>query len=176
MAPRSLFVLDSNVLIDYCAADRTVLTLVSRHVAVIHVPSVLLEEVGDDLDESECERLGIVIVEPETELLVAAGKRRPGLSYYDHVCLLAAKQNRWTCVTNDGRLRRECTSERIPILWGLEIMVPLVTEGHLTRDAARSVARAIAASNPTFITKEIIARFDARLDRVRASRRRSRRR
>jgi len=171
MAPRSLFVLDSNVLIDYCAADRSMLTLVSRHVGIIHVPSVLLEEIGEDLDESECERLGIVVVEPEVELLVAAGKRRPGLSYYDHVCLLAAKQNRWTCVTNDGRLRRECRSEQIPILWGLEIMFPLVADGHLTRNAARSVARAIAAANPVFITTEIIARFDARVEALKIARR-----
>jgi predicted nucleic acid-binding protein len=158
MAAGPLFVLDANVLIDYCGSDASVLTLASRHVGVIHVPSVLLEEV-EGLDESECERLGLVVVEPEGSLLVAAGRRRPGLSYYDHVCLLAAKAAGWTCVTNDGRLRRECRSEEVPVRWGLELMVPLVAAGHLTISAATAVAETIHASNPMFITTQILGSF-----------------
>jgi len=77
------------VLIDYCAADSAILTLISRHVGQIHVPVELLEEVKA-LDESECERLGLRVFEPEFDVVAAAGKRRPGLSYYDHLCLLVA--------------------------------------------------------------------------------------
>lgn len=164
MADSALLVLDANVLIDYCAADRNVLTLASRHVGPIHVPSVLLDEV-DGLDESECERLGLLVVEPEGALLVAAGRRRPGLSYYDHVCLLAAKAAGWTCVTNDGRLRRECTVEKVPVLWGLELMVPLVADRHLSIGAANSVAEAIHAANPLYITDDILRRFAVRIGR-----------
>jgi predicted nucleic acid-binding protein len=170
MAPVPLLVLDSNVLIDYCAADKSVLTLASRHVGAIHVPSVLLEEVGD-LDESECERIGIFVVEPEPNLLVAAGKRRPGLSYYDHVCLLAAKAAGWTCVTNDGRLRRECKVEKLPVLWGLELMVSLVEGHHLPPDAARAVAKAIGTANPLYITEEILRRFGERITQAGRGRR-----
>lgn len=158
----ALLVLDSNVLIDYCDADRSVLTLASRHVGQIHVPSVLLDEV-DGLDESECGRLGLLVVEPEGALLAAAGRRRPGLSYYDHVCLLAAKKEGWTCVTNDGRLRRECTAERVSVWWGLELMVPLVADRHLTIAAATTVAQAIHVANPLYITDDILRRFKARI-------------
>jgi predicted nucleic acid-binding protein len=165
MADSALLVLDANVLIDYCGADRNVLTLASRHVGPIHVPSVLLDEV-DGLDESECERLGLRVVEPEGALLVAAGRRRPGLSYYDHVCLLAAKAAGWTCVTNDGRLRRECTADKVPVLWGLELMVPLVAGRHLTVSAAMVVAGAIHEANPFYITKEIVRRFEMRIARA----------
>jgi len=165
MAGSALLVLDANVLIDYCAADRSVLTLAARHVGPIHVPSVLLDEV-DNLDENECERLGLVVVEQESSLLVAAGRRRPGLSYYDHVCLLAAKAAGWTCVTNDGRLRRECRTEEVPVWWGLELMVPLVAERHLTIAAATTVAEAIHSANPIYITDEIVRRFEARIARV----------
>ena len=56
MADDALFVLDANVLIDYSESDPSVLTLASRHVGRIHVPSVLLEDI-DALDESECGRL-----------------------------------------------------------------------------------------------------------------------
>jgi len=40
-------------------------------------------------------RMRCSVVEQESSLLVAAGRRRPGLSYYDHVCLLAAKAAGW---------------------------------------------------------------------------------
>jgi hypothetical protein len=129
------------------------------------VPSVLLDEV-DGLDESECERLGLVVVEPEGALLVAAARRRSGLSYYDHVCLLAAKAGGWTCITNDGRLRRECTADKVPVWWGLELMVPLVAGRHLTIPAAMAVAEAIQTTNPLYITKEIVRRFEMRIART----------
>jgi hypothetical protein len=129
------------------------------------VPSVILDEV-DGLDESECARLGLVVVEPDGALLIAAGRRRPGLSYYDHVCLLAAKAAGWTCVTNDGRLRRECTADKVPVLWGLELMVPLVAERHLTASAATAVAGAIHTANPIYITKDIVRRFEMRVART----------
>ncbi len=166
-------ILDANVLIDYCAADRSVLTLISRHVGLVHVPSVLLEEV-EGLDQSECERLGLVVVEPEVALLAAAGTRRPGLSYYDHLCLLAAKAAGWTCVTNDGRLRRECTAEHVAILWGLEPMITLVAGAHLTASEARRVSRGISASNPRFITPTILEAFDAKIDAAAPPRKRRR--
>jgi len=158
-----LLILDANVLIDYCGADRSILTLISDRVGRIHVPSVLLEEV-DDLDESECDRLSLLLIEPSLELLTGAGKRRPGLSYYDHLCLLAAKEASWTCVTNDGRLRRECGVEGVGVLWGLEPMVDLVAGGHMTAPQAREVAERIHQANPLFITTEIVKRFVTRVN------------
>jgi rRNA-processing protein FCF1 len=165
-----LLILDANVLIDYCAADRWVLTLISQHVGRINVPAALLDEV-EDLDESECDRLSIQVVELPLELLENAGKRRPGLSYYDHLCLLAAKEGGWTCVTNDGRLRRECAAETVPVLWGLEPMLDLIAGGQMTVAQAQEVAERIHESNPLFITKGIVGRF---LTRARNAARRPR--
>jgi predicted nucleic acid-binding protein len=161
-AQSAFLILDANVLIDYCAADRSVLTLISEHVGRVQVPTVLLEEV-EDLDESECDRLSLQLVEPSLELLTGAGRRRIGLSFYDHLCLLAAKDGGWTCVTNDGRLRRECAAERVPVLWGLEPMIDLVATGHMTSAQAREIAERIHLANPLFITMAIVDRFTARL-------------
>jgi len=61
--PPGFLILDANVLIDYCATERSILTLISRHVGQIHVPVELLEEVKA-LDESECDRLGLHVFEP----------------------------------------------------------------------------------------------------------------
>jgi len=78
---------------------------------------------------AKCDRLGLHVFEPELEQLTAAGKNvAPALSYYDHLCLLVAKLGGWTCVTNDGKLRRDSVrgSRRCRVLWGLEPMIALV--------------------------------------------------
>jgi predicted nucleic acid-binding protein len=163
--PPGLLILDANVRIDYCAADSTILTLISRHLGQVHVPVELLEEVKA-LDASECDRLGLHVIEPENAMLAAAGKHRPGLSYYDHLCLLVAKQGGWICVTNDGRLRRECGVEGVPVLWGLEPMIALVEMGQITAAEAKKVARAVQKENPFYITEAVILRFSQRIDAV----------
>jgi len=162
---QGFLILDANVLIDYCAADRTILTLISRHVGQVHVPVELLEEVKA-LDEGECERLGLRVFEPELELLMMAGKRRPGLSYYDHLCLLVAKQGGWACVTNDGKLRRDCIAENVPVLWGLEPMIDLVGSGNLTVAEAKKVAHTIQTENPHYITAAVVGRFVQKIEAV----------
>jgi predicted nucleic acid-binding protein len=168
-AQENFLILDANVLIDYCASDETILTLIARHVGKVYVPSVLLEEV-QGLDESRCEQLGLTIDEPDAERLVAAGVRRAGLSYYDHLCLLSAKDAGWTCVTNDGRLRRECKVEGVPVLWGLEPMIALVSGGHLSATEAERIARSIQNENPGFITDAIIDGFVAKISGKRRTR------
>jgi predicted nucleic acid-binding protein len=158
-------ILDANVLIDYCATERNILTLISRHVGQVHVPAELLEEVKG-LDESECDRLGLRVFEPELDMLVAAGKRRPGLSYYDHLCLLVAKQGGWTCVTNDGKLRRDCAAENVPVLWGLEPMIELVASEHLSESEARRVATEIHKENRLYITAGVLKTFIQKVETV----------
>lgn len=100
-----LLILDACVLIDYCEADQTVLGTVSASVGSIHVASTVFDEV-DRLDLSGAAALGIQIVEPPLALLQAAEVKRGALSVQDHLCLLMAKTNGWTCVSNDTALRR----------------------------------------------------------------------
>lgn len=80
--PGSGLVLDANVLIDYCQCDLTVLSLASKRVGKVHVPSPVLDEVHE-LDEDECVRLGLAVVEPELDEGLIAAQRRCGLSFQD---------------------------------------------------------------------------------------------
>jgi len=66
-------------------------------------------------------------------------------------------------VTNDGRLRRECAVEKVPVLWGLEAVALLVDVEELTPAAAEEIGRAIQRANPKFITDHVLSGF---LDRV----------
>lgn len=164
--------MDANVLIDFCDSDRTVIPLISKHIGRVHVPMPILLEEVEQFKDFDWTELGIVGIEPSLALVTQAAQRRAGLSFHDHLCLLLAREHRWTCVTNDGRLRRECTAEDVAILWGLEVVALLVEDDVLAAAVAEGVGRAIRAANPRFITAQILDRF---LKRIGAGRPRSKR-
>jgi len=171
-ARRPLLLMDANVLIDFCDSDRTVIPLISKHVGRVHVPMPILLEEVEQFKDFDWTELGIVGAEPSLDLVTQAAQRRAGLSFHDHLCLLLARDNGWTCVTNDGRLRRECGAEDVAILWGLEVVALLVETGGLAISAAETVGRAIRAANPRFITAQVLDRF---LKRIAATGTRSKR-
>lgn len=155
---RAYLLVDANVLIDYVASDLSVLTLASRCLGEVHVLITVLDEV-DGLDVADCERLGLRVVEPVLAELTEAAVKRGSLSVQDHLCLIVARTNSWTCVTNDAVLRRVCDADGVPVLWGLEIMTALVRLAQLGAEDAVAVARAIHASNPLHIKASIVERF-----------------
>lgn len=160
---RTLLLMDANVLIDFCDSDRTVIALISKHIGRVHVPLPILIEEIEQFNDTDWTELGIVGVEPSLEIAAQAAQRRAGLSFHDHLCLLLARDNGWTCVTNDGRLRRECAAEGIATLWGLEVVALLVGDAVLAASAAEAIGRAIQAANPKFITVQILDRFLRRI-------------
>lgn len=163
---RRLLIVDANVLIDLCEADRTVIRLISDHVGRVHVATPVLQEEVDQISDAEYLELGITAVEPPLEIAVDAVNRRSGLSFHDQLCLLLARENGWTCVTNDGRLRRECKQLDIPVLWGLETVALLVECGVLTAQAAGAIGWAIRRANPRFITADVLTNFLVRIGDV----------
>ena len=158
-----LLLVDANVLIDYTNTDPTVLALVARHLGPLHVPRDVVDEVAQ-LDENACDRLGLVVVEGTLEQLLEAGARRGGLSFPDRMCLILARDEGWTCVTNDGRLRRACADEGVDVLWGLQLMLKLVAAGELGAEDAIAVANAIGETNP-WVSERVLARFREKVRR-----------
>lgn len=156
------FILDANIIIDYVLSDRTLLKLISAHVGTIYLATPVLEEIKE-LDESECDRLGIQIVEPETEILMKSAAVRGALSFQDHLSLLLAKEQQWTCVTNDKPLRRACEQENVSTLWGIELICILVEAKGLDAASASEIILTIHRNNPKYITKPIVERAFIRL-------------
>ena len=153
-----LLIVDANVLIDYANTDPGVLKLVTSHIAPVHVPSVVLDEV-DQLTIEDCSDLGIIIVDEPVDILLSAAEKRGALSFEDHVCLLLAKERNWTCVSNDKPLHRACTDEEVPVMRGLRLMIDLVGAEQLNKEGALDIAEQIQQSNPKHITAEIIEEF-----------------
>lgn len=156
-----LLIVDACVLIDICKADRSVLTLISRHVGPLHVATPVLAEV-DQIDESQAVSLGIKLVEPTLDQASEAATARQGLSFSDRLCLLLAKENKWTCVSNDRKLRRACTDDGVSVMWGLELIALLVERKALPAKSAQEIATAIYETN-AFIGRAVLTRFLQRI-------------
>lgn len=152
---------DANVLIDYAKANKKVLQLAAKHLCEVYVPTPILKEVKD-ITGAELQRLGVVAFEPTLEQVVLAADRPLGLSFEDQLCFLIAKEQGWTCATNDKQLRNQCVASGVPIIWGLEIMLCLNKAGHLNRAEAEKTAEKICEVNK-YIGQSVIKKFVAKL-------------
>ena len=155
---------DADVLIDYRESDLAILALVARHLGRLAVLPPVLDEVRGVTAE-QCERIGIEIVEVETERMLLAAEVESSVSFNDRLCLVVCREEGWTCLTNDGALRQLCKRHGVETRFGLGLMVDLVEAGALTRRCAVTVARRIQASNPLHITDRVLDRFLHALDR-----------
>jgi rRNA-processing protein FCF1 len=152
-------IMDACVLIDFLKADRSILQLVVKHVGPLHVASPVLDEVNEIENENEIVELGLVIVEPEIEDAYTAASQTGPISFQDRICLLAAKRYGFSCVTNDKNLRKLCEKEKVPLLWGLQLLAELHHFGGLPAEDARDIAGRIQKTNPKHITPKILTRF-----------------
>lgn len=161
-----VLVADANVLIDYAQTEPRILALCARHWDTVLVPTAVLDEVGEHLDQGRCAKLGPRVLEPTLEQALLAAAGPPALSWADRVSLVVARDERAALLTNDRALRSHAARKGIPLVWGLEAMAILCEHGSLTAGRALAVAIRIRASNPTHITAEVRARFTARVRAV----------
>ena len=154
---------DADVLIDYRESELAILNLVVQHVGQVAIVPSVLEEVRG-VTATQCARLGIEVVEVSTALMLQATQVESSISFNDRLCLVVCREEGWTCVTNDGALRRLCERHGVETRFGLGLMVDLVAAGALTRRRAVSIARRIQVSNPLHINDRVLARFLDTLD------------
>lgn len=158
--------LDACVVIDFVEADPALFRIIARTLGAVHVATPLLREEIAQLDEFTATSLGIQLVEPSLALMMAAAARKGPLSFHDWLCFYLATERRWTCVSNDTRLRNECLAASVPVIWGLEIIAIVTERLGLPVDRAHALGKRVAAKNPR-ITTDVLARFAARIDKVR---------
>ena len=161
MGAARLLIVDACVLIDFAKTDPSLLTLAGRYIGEVYVATPVLEEV-EELDPAMAASLGIMLFEPSFELVAAAAADRGRLSFEDRICLLAAKENGWTCVSNDKPLRNACRAEGVSLLWGLEVLALLVEGSALSPVDAKEVAELMATQNKR-LGKGVLTRFLARI-------------
>jgi predicted nucleic acid-binding protein len=156
-----LLVLDACVLIDLFDSDPSIIRTISEHVGPVHVASPVFDEV-EQIDAVTAESLGLKVVDPSVELAMTAAAQRGGLTFQDWLCLLLAKERGWTCVTNDKRLRSECGTQEVPVLWGLELVALVVEAGGMSVAEASELGQAIVDANP-HIRVRVLRAFKRRI-------------
>ena len=156
---------DADVLIDYRDSEMAIMELVARHIGRVVVLAPILDEVRD-FTATECEQLGIEVIEVETDRLLRAADVESRISFNDRLCLVVCRDEGWTCVTNDRALRQLCARYRVKTRFGLALMVDLVARGALTRRRAVDVATQIQVSNPFHINDRILNRFLIALEKL----------
>lgn len=159
---KSFLILDANVLIDIVSCDLTLLSLISEFVGPIRLATTIIDEVKA-LTPEVCRELGIHLVEPTLEQVIAAAEKPKPLSFQDQVCLLLAEENNWICVSNDKPLRKQCELNNVDVMWELEMLCLLVEAGGLTALQCKTIILDIQKNNPRYITDEIIKRAFHRL-------------
>ncbi len=157
-APPSVLLADADVLIDYRESDLAILDLVVQHIGRVAVVTSVLEEVRG-VTAAQRARLGIEVIEVATDQLLQAAEVESSVSFNDRLCLVVCREEGWTCVTNDGALRRLCKRHGVETRFGLGLMVDLVATGVLTSRRAVSVARRMQIANPLHINDRVLTRF-----------------
>ena len=156
---------DADVLIDYRDTDLGIVALVAEHLARVTVVSQVLDEIRE-VSHADALRLGIDVVEPDIDQLVEAGNRGGRTSFNDQLCFLLCRDEGWTCVTNDGALRRLRKQNGVATRYGLRLMVDLVQARALSVERSISIAQQIHANNPLHINKRVLERFIAAVRRL----------
>ncbi len=161
--PIPLLILDACVLIDYIKAEPALFGIIAGSVDPVHVVSTVYEEVVQLTSLQHMADLGISLVEPEIEDAFEATLMMGSTSFQDNICLLTAKRRDMTCVTNDRNLRKACSEQGVPIMWGLELLLELVRSGGIDHKSATEIGRRIHENNPRHIPPKVLADFEKKL-------------
>jgi len=156
---------DANILIDYTDSNIKILRYLSDMLdGKLYVPAPVLEEVSQ-LSKEVAEGLGLIVFDPDIEIMTHAALYHGGLSFQDNLCILSAKQNGWICATNDKKLRKECSSNKVKTIWGLQIMLFLIEDSCLDKNTAIETAHKISENNRE-ITSKLLKDFEAKVKKI----------
>ena len=161
---KTRLILDANVLIDLLNCDPTLIPLISRYLGQVIVSVTALEEIPH-LSTTDAKRLHILLATPTLGQLITAARGPGPLSFHEWICFLLAKEEAWTCVTNDKALRKRCVSQDVTLLWEFEMLCLLVESGGLSKERCRKSMLSIKDNNPFYITDTILEEAFKRLDR-----------
>jgi len=167
---KSSYIVDANVLIDYCDSDLQMLSLLSEKLGPVHIARSTFDKV-QQLTKTVAKKNHLLIKTPDSETIIAASTVRGSLAYDDRETLLLAKSHGWICITNDKPLRRECKTERVACLWGLEPMRILVEQRIVLASHALTVAKKIQLAHPGSIYDDIVNRFEKQVKEIQTKRR-----
>lgn len=148
-----MFVADAGSLLDIAEADSSIIQLVTAHLGDLRIPAPALVKI-DDARADEFLSLGVSVHECTTENLLEAGPNELSLSFEERLCLIAARDEKWTLLTHDLVLKRTCDGNGIRSACALDLLIQLLKGSHISRETANHMACNLRRVNPKFMTKE----------------------
>lgn len=155
--------MDACVLIDYMNGDPDLFKLIASHIGPIYVATPILEEIDSIQSIQELEDLGLLPIDPDIEDVFIAGQLNGPTSFQDNICLLTARRQGFTCITNDKNLRRNCEASEIPTIWGMTLILELTKASGISKKEAAVIGIAIHKTNPRHISKKVLDGFMTKL-------------
>jgi rRNA-processing protein FCF1 len=159
-----IVITDANVLIDYAASNKKVLKLLPEIFNKVFVPIDIVKEVKE-LTSDEIHGFEFVLYYPDADTYYKASNARNGISFEDNICIIDAVKNKWSVITNDGRMRNKCRDENVGLIWGLQLMLILVEKGKLSKSEALRTVEKIHEVNKR-ITRVVVEEFRGKLGKM----------
>ena len=148
-----MFVADAGSLLDIVEADPSIIQLVAAHLGDLRIPAPALLKI-DNAKAYEIQRLGVSVHECTTEDLLEAAPNNLSLSFEERLCLITARDEKWTLVTHDLVLKRICDSDDVTSVCALDLLLQLLKGAHISQMTANHIASKLRRVNPKFMTQE----------------------
>lgn len=145
-------------------ANLAVLRSYGMHVGRVCVTDLTPTNDARDLTLQDCtnHEIEIITTTEEQRTEAASMEGQSGLSVYDVLNLIVARDHGLTIVTNDRPLWKKARSTGVPFLRGLRLLIELAKRGIMRVDVAMSIGRQIVKQNE-YMTPRILAEFEHKL-------------
>lgn len=153
-----IYLLDSCIMIDFLRVDESLLGYINR-IGQPAFMDIMRPEVPF-LKQEHIERWNIHVVESHREDIAKALEKsnETSLSFEDCIFYLTAMRHDFTCVTMDGRLRKQCLECGLRVYRSLGLLLLFVNEKIMGKYDAECYAKEFHTNN-TRITDNVLEDF-----------------
>lgn len=134
--------MDTCVVSDFIRTNANRLSEIRSHGCNVYILSEIRDELLKEFDFPTIEELALSIVDAEyNEYQDALLIESKALSIQDKLCISVAKKREMVCITKDFRMKKECESQNIQVLWSLQFLLKLCSNGIIDTTTARQWGR-----------------------------------
>ena len=121
-----IFLMDTCVVSDFIRTNPERFLEIRSHGCNVYILSEIRDELLKEFDCSIIEELAISILDVDyNEYQDALSIESKALSIQDKLCISVAKKREMVCVTKDFRMKKECESQDVKVLWSLQFLLEL---------------------------------------------------
>lgn len=169
MNTTDIFLMDTCVVSDFIRTSPERLRELRSHGCNIFILEEIREELLREFDYPTIANLALSIVDVEMkEYDYALSIDSHALSSQDKLCISVAKNREMICVTKDFRMKKECDSKQVQVLWSLQFLLKLRDNCIIDTDTARQWGTEMQRLSNSRIPQNALEEFLSELGDVRS--------